>query len=251
MLHFFINFARSTYKVHTKQMIQVFKDGTKCHECRLKSKAVKELGDEDLKMLEKGCLDVHLNAGEKIFSEGLPHSYVFFLREGFAKIHMVGPNGRDQILKIARPGAYIGIQTILGGKINHYSATALKDIQACYINVGIFKDLIRSSGAFASEILAYVCEEELNYYHRIVDQQQKQINGRLADAILYFSDEIFLSHEFTVPFTHIDLAALIGTTRESVTRALKDFKEGNIVKVSGRDFQIINYTLLKKISESG
>ncbi len=232
-------------------MIQVFKDGTKCQECRLKSKAVKELSDEELKMLEKGCLDVHLNAGEKIFSEGLPHSYVVFLKEGFAKVHMVGPNGRDQILKIARPGAYMGIQTILGGKINHYSATALKDIQACYINVGIFKDLIKTSGTFASEILAYVCEEELSYYHRIVDQQQKQINGRLADAILYFSDEIFLSHEFTVPFSHLDLAALIGTTRESVTRALKDFKEGNIVRVSGRDLEIINYALLKKISESG
>ncbi len=232
-------------------MIQVFKDRTNCHECKLKSKAAMELNDLELKLLEKGCLDVHLNAGEKIFSEGLPHSYVVFLKEGFAKIHMIGPNGRDQILKIARSGAYMGIQTILGGKINHYSATALKDIRACYINVSIFKELIKTSGTFASEILAYVCEEELHYFHRIVDQQQKQINGRLADAILYLSDEIFLSHKFTVPLSHVDLAALIGTTRESVTRALKNFKDGNILKVSGRDFEISNYAMLKKISESG
>lgn len=232
-------------------MIQVFKDGTKCQECKLKSKAALALTGEELGILEKGCLDVHLNAGETIFSEGLPHSYVVFLKEGFAKIHMIGPNGRDQILKIARPGAYMGIQTILGGKINHYSATALKDIRACYINVGIFKDLIKASGGFASEILTYVCTEELNYYHWIIDQQQKQINGRLADAILHFADEIFLSQEFTLPFSHMDLAALIGTTRESVTRTLKNFKEGRIVKVYGREFQIINYAMLKKISKSG
>lgn len=232
-------------------MIQVFKDGTRCQGCKLKSKAAMELNEKELEMLEKGCLDVHLNAGEKIFSEGLPHSYVVYLKEGFAKIHMIGPTGRDQILKIARPGAYMGIQTILGGKINHYSATALKDIRACYINVGIFKDLIKESGSFASEILTYVCEEELNYFHRIVDTQQKQINGRLADALLYFADEIFLEQEFTVPFSHMDLAALVCTTRESVTRALKDFKDGKIVKVSGRDFEITNYAMLKKISESG
>lgn len=232
-------------------MIQVFRDGTKCQGCKLKSKATHALTDEELAILEKGCLDVHLNAGEKIFSEGLPHSNIVFLKEGFAKIHMIGPNGRDQILKIARPGSYMGIQTILGGKINHYSATALKDIRACYINVGVFKDLIKASGLFASEILAYICAEELNYYRRIVDQQQKQINGRLADSILYFADEIFLTQEFTLPFSHMDLAALIGTTRESVTRALKDFKVGRIVKVAGREFQITNYAMLKKISESG
>lgn len=232
-------------------MIQVNKDGSKCQECKLKSKAVQALTKDELDILEKGCLDVHLNGGEKIFTEGLPHSHVVYLKAGFAKIHMIGPNGRDQILKIARPGAFMGIQTILGGKINHYSATALQDIRACYINVGIFKELIKKSGEFASEILTYICHEELIYYRRFVDQQQKQINGRLADAIIYFADEIFEKQNFTMPFAHMDLATLIGTTRESVTRALKDFKEGKIVKVTGREFSIINFEMLRKISESG
>lgn len=49
-------------------MIQVNKDGSKCHECKLKSKAVQMLSEEDLKILEKGCLDVHLKRGEKIFT---------------------------------------------------------------------------------------------------------------------------------------------------------------------------------------
>ncbi len=221
-------------------MIQVNKDGSKCHECKLKSKAVQMLSEEDLEILEKGCLDVHLKRGEKIFTEGLPHSHVVYLKQGFVKIHKLGPNGRDQILKISKPNSYLGIQTILGGKINHYSATTLGDIRACYINVGVFKELIHKSGPFASEILNYVCAEELNYYRRFVDQQQKQINGRLADAILYFTDEIFIEKSFELPFSHTDLAALIGTTRESVTRALKDFKEGKILEVKGKSFRILH-----------
>lgn len=232
-------------------MIQVNKDGSKCRECKNKSAAALVLEGEELEILEQGCLDVHLQGGEKIFTEGLPHSHVVYLKEGFAKIHMLGPNGRDHILKISRPNSYLGIQTILGGKINHFSATALGDIRACYINVHVFKELINKSGPFATKILNSVCSEELNYYRRFVGQQQKQINGRLADAILYFADEIFVSKNFELPFSHNDLSGLIGTTRESVTRGLKDFKDGNILEVKRRKFRILNYSLLKKISERG
>ena len=115
----------------------------------------------------------------------------------------------------------------------------------------MFKELINKSGPFATKILNSVCSEELNYYRRFVGQQQKQINGRLADAILYFADEIFVSKNFELPFSHSDLSGLIGTTRESVTRGLKDFKDGNILEVKARNFRILNYSLLKKISERG
>lgn len=48
-------------------------------------------------MLEQGCLDVNLVQGEKILVEGMPHAYVIYLREGCAKIHMIGPRGSDQV----------------------------------------------------------------------------------------------------------------------------------------------------------
>lgn len=222
-----------------------------CQECRLKSKAVMVLDDEELQFLEKGCSNISLKAGETLFREGLPYSHIIFLKEGYVKVHMIGPTGKDQILKIAKPGAYIGIQTILGGKINHYSATSLTKVSACYIKVEIFKELILLSGKFSSEILKYICEEELNYFRRFVDQQQKQMNGRLADALLYLCDDIFLSRQFKMPFSNTDLAALIGSTREGVSRTLSNFKSLGIIRISGKEVDIIDYDKLKKISEKG
>ncbi len=232
-------------------MVDIANSGSACRECSSKSDAVRILNEKDLKFLETGCKDVHLKAGEKLFMEGLPYAHVIFLKAGFVKVHMIGPTGKDQILKIAKPGAFIGIQTILGGDINHYSATTLTKVSACFLKVDIFKELIVRSGKFASEILKYICTEELNYYRRFVDQQQKQMNGRLADAFLYLSDDIFLSRNFQMPFSNIDLAALIGSTREGVSRILAGFKIEGVIQMKDRDVQIMDYKKLKKISEKG
>ncbi|RLD33275.1 MAG: hypothetical protein DRI73_05750 [Bacteroidetes bacterium] len=232
-------------------MVDIANSGSACRECSSKSDAVRILNEKDLKFLETGCKDVHLKAGEKLFMEGLPYAHVIFLKAGFVKVHMIGPTGKDQILKIAKPGAFIGIQTILGGDINHYSATTLTEVSACFLKVDIFKELIVRSGKFASEILKYICTEELNYYRRFVDQQQKQMNGRLADAFLYLSDDIFLSRNFQMPFSNIDLAALIGSTREGVSRILAGFKIEGVIQMKDRDVQIMDYKKLKKISKKG
>ena len=113
--------------------------GNKCRDCQIKSKAVSTLAFKELDLLEKSCLEVSLKKGEKVLVEGMPPSHIVYLREGYAKVHMKGSGQRDQILKIARPGAYIGLQTILGDRVNHYSATTIQDSKACFIDIHIFK----------------------------------------------------------------------------------------------------------------
>ncbi len=100
-------------------------------------------------------------------------------------------------------------------------------------------------------MILYLCRDELTYFTRFVNVHQKQIDGRLADTILFFSDEINKSRRFNIPLKRYDLAALVCATRESVTRALKDLSDIGTIKVKGKSFEILNYELLKKISEKG
>jgi CRP-like cAMP-binding protein len=225
--------------------------GSPCHACRFKSKAIAVLSEEELVMLGKGCLEVNTGKGELFFREGAPSGHVVFLREGLAKIHKKGPKGKDQVLKIGCPGDYLGIQTILGDEVNHYSASAMDDSQACYIRVEVFRDLIRRNGEFAHELMVVICREELNYFNRFVSQSQKQLNGRLAEVLMYFSGEIFRSEKFNLQLTREEMASLVITTRESLIRALKEFSDSGIIRIDRRDFEILNPVMLKKISESG
>ena len=59
-------------------------------------------------------------------------------------------------------------------------------------------------------------------------------SSKLADAPLYFAGWVFESDTFTLPLTYVDLAALSGTTRESITRLIKDFVKGGIIEVNNR-----------------
>ena len=223
----------------------------KCTDCKLKSKAASTLNTGELSHLEFGCVEGQLSKGAQLFNEGMIPNQVIYLKEGFVKIHKYGVKKKDQILKIAKPGAYLGIQTIFGDRINHYSATAITDVQACFIDIGIFKDLIHSNSNFAYELIVFICQEELVYYKRFVDQFQKQLNGRLADALLFLSEEIFKTDEFVLPFTKYDLGALVGATRESITRAIKSFRDTSIIEIEGKQMKITNIEKLRNISRTG
>lgn len=231
--------------------MQIVQSTISCKECKIKSNAVKVLASDELQILEANCVEGSLKKGESIFHEGMPPSHIVYLRNGFCKIHMKGSGTRDQILKIAKPGAYLGLQTILGDNVNHYSATALNDCQACFMDIRIFKELIKRNGLFAYELIVYISQEELNYFHRFVDQNQKQLNGRVADALLFLSSEIYDKQKFEIPFTKSDLAGLVGSTRESVTRILKEFNDSQVTQMNGRKINILDLDRLKRISIAG
>ena len=223
-----------------------------CETCAIRSKAVETLNPEELSLLSENCAEVTLHPGEMIIKEGLLSSHIAFLKSGLAKICKKGVRDIDQILKIVRPGSYIGMQTVLSNKIHQYSAAAIEDCTVCYIDIWSFRELINRNAQFANELILFLCREELSYFTRFVNVHQKQVDGRLADCILFFSEEINDSaSSFRIPLSRNDIAALVCATRESVTRAIKDLTDINTIRVKGKQFEIINYELLKKISEKG
>jgi len=222
-----------------------------CKSCKIRSKAVEVLRSEEVVILENNCAEVELDEGEIIIKEGSLSSHIAYLKEGLAKVHKKGVKGTDQILKILQPGSYIGMQTVLSSKIHQYSASTIEKSKVCYIDITSFKQLIAKNAAFANELILYLCRDELSYFDRFVNVHQKQIDGRLADTLLFFSDEIAKNKKFKIPLKRYDLAALVCSTRESVTRAIKDLTDIGTIKVNGKNFEILNYDLLKKISEKG
>lgn len=226
-------------------------DAANCTSCDIKSKAVETLRDKELDFLNRNCAEVVLKKNEHIIKEGTLSSHIAYIKSGLAKIHMMGPSGKDQILRLVPPGYYIGIQTILFDKIHRYSATALKPSRICYIDIFSFKELIKRNHQFAYELILYLCQNEMSYYDRFVNQFQKHLNGRLADALIYFANTVSQSDEFELPLSRTDLGALIGATRESVSRAIHELMDIGVICMDGKMIQIKNYEMLNKISKSG
>ncbi|MBN2637616.1 MAG: Crp/Fnr family transcriptional regulator [Bacteroidales bacterium] len=196
----------------------------------------------------ESCAETTFNARESIMKEGILSSHIAYLKSGLAMVSKRGSKGVDQVLKIVEPGNYIGLQTVLFEKVNQYSVMALEKSVVCFMDNLSFKELIKRNTEFANELLSFVCREELNYFERFVNTHQKNINGRVADLILYFSEKLYQKNSIEIPLTRGDIAALTCTTRESIARIIKDFSNDGIIKVTGKRIDILNSEKLRGIS---
>jgi len=230
-----------------KQIIEV----NKCKECTEKSCAVSVLNDSELELISRNSSQVKFQKNEMIFKQDSPASFIIFVKNGIVKEHMSGPNKREQILKIVKGPAFLRIASKLKYNNNSYSATAITESDICFIDINIFKELLYHNHKFSYEVLISVCEDGLYCFNKFVNQTQKQVPGRLAEALLFFSNSIYEDDKFVFPVSKRELADLIGSTRESVTRILSAFKRDGLIALNGKTIKIINKNKLKQISKTG
>ncbi len=221
-----------------------------CILCTDKCSAVNSLQPGHFEPIENNIVRVNFEKGENIFKEGTLSLNVAFLKSGIVKLHMHGPV-REKILRIVKAPSYLGIPTTFGDKINQFSATAIVETSICFIDVNLFRSFIYNNGKFAYDIIVELCENEIMDYQRYTNQSQKQIIGMVAETLLCMSDKIFDSPRFKFPLTQSELADLVGTSRESISRILSDFSANKIIAFNGKELNILKRDVLEHISEKG
>jgi len=132
-----------------------------------------------------------------------------------------------------------------------FSATAISETKVCFIGFDIFKEFVLQNGEFAYEIIIELSKNELFNIKKCINQIQKQGPGKIAEALLYFSEEIFDNEVFDLPLTRNELGDLTCTSRETTSRILTDFSQNGIIKVNKKKISILNKKKLEKISETG
>jgi len=218
-----------------------------CQFCSKRSSAANKLDNDELVVLGDSCVEVNFSKRDIIFKQNALSSNVIYIKNGLVKIHTTGPE-KEQILKIAKGPTYLGIPTTFGDKVNHYSATAIIPTSVCFIDINVFKNFIYENHEFAYEIIVDLCKDELLQFDRCVNLVQKQVHGRLAGTLLYFSEIIFQSDTFTLPLNRNELADLIVTSRETVSRLLSEFNKEKITHIT---LDTTNYQLIINSRISG
>ena len=222
-----------------------------CIICENRSCAASFLSDEQLGILSGNCEEVFFKAGETLIKQGTLTSHIIYLKSGLIKAHMTGPTGKNQIIKITQQGAYLGIPTIIGDRVNNYSVTALTPVRSCFIDTAVFKQLLLLNPEFTYRILEGTCKEGLCNLHKFVNQSQKHTAGKLAEALLLFANDIYEKNEFELPLSRQELADLTGVTREGIISTLKELKDEGVLVVKAKRINIIDKEKLESISLKG
>lgn len=222
-----------------------------CLDCLDRSCATEKLGKSELELIANNRYVSEIKKKTNILNSGSPTSHIIYLRAGLVKEYLIKSDSKEQILQIIMPHSYLGLTSLFGDKINHYSYSALTDLKVCYIDIDVFTQMIKSNGNFAFEILKSVGRESLYNFHRFIAQSNKRMYGRIADMLIYFSRVVFSSTIFQLPLTRREVADMVGTSRESTGRVLGKFHDEGIIKISGKKVVINDLKKLEKISRFG
>jgi len=209
------------------------------------------LNREELELVNSNKIHVNFKAGETIKKQGTFMSHVLSVNSGLAKLYIEGLEGRSAILRIVKPTSFIGGPGIYFDQRHHFTVTALIDSSVCFIDLQVFKNILSGNQAFAEEFLKDFSNDVLNIYNRLIFLTQKQMPGRMADALLYLYDEIFHLLKFPMILTRFDLADLSAMSRESAVKILRDFQKEELLRISDHEIELLDEEALRKISRIG
>ncbi|MDF1548102.1 MAG: Crp/Fnr family transcriptional regulator [Bacteroidales bacterium] len=221
-----------------------------CHACPYKSYSLTKLDGTDIDNIQNNCLIVTFKRGENICKQGTEVTHALYLAKGSVKLFVEGKN-KNLILKLINERKYIGLQSLFGDRIYNYTVAALEDSQICMINADIILKLAQSNVEYLFELTKTLSESTNFVYKKIVDINQKQLRGRLADILLYFSETVFKNPTFDLKLTRKELAEYSSMSMENTVRILNEYKKDGIIGIDGRAFTILQPEILRKISELG
>lgn len=222
-----------------------------CTTCHLDVKCLNRLvpDEEDFQQVQK--VRVMYRKGETLCKEGGFPSGVKTVLEGFVKVFVEGPDRRNIIVKILRPGDFLGLASICGCITYSYSAIALNDCLVCSIERDAVRELISSNGPFAYEVAKWYCRNYDRAYSKIKSLGFKRMPGRMADVLFYLDQPQFRLHEIYEHLTRKDLADMAGISMESAVRILSDFDRSGLIRLEGKEIVVLDHNRLDQISHAG
>ena len=209
------------------------------------------LSDKEKKELDDHSVTIKYKKGEIICKQGSFASHVMSVENGLVKVFL--DNGVNSlVLKIIPEGNLLGLTSVNDDNNTfQYSAMAYIDTEIKQIDINYFKLLLNRNPAFSKEIINILSSNSAQINGRFFCLTHKQSYGRLADILLCLSDRIFKKTEFELPLSRKELAELSGMSSETVIRMLKKFNEDKLVQLDGKRFKVLDYSRLKRISETG
>jgi CRP/FNR family transcriptional regulator len=222
-----------------------------CDNCATGWKNFKHLTKSELTLLNDNRYEATFKPGEIMIKQGSPTSNALFMANGMAKTYIEGINGKNFIMGIALPGRLIMGPGAYVNSRHTYSVSAITSVQACFISLDIFKQLVRVNGAFAESLIEDISEKALKSHMRMVNLAQKRMSGRLAEILLYFADDVFKKDEYEMILSRQELGEMTSMAKECVVRILKELEDSGVIYSDSSRIKILDREKLIQISEKG
>lgn len=219
--------------------------------CDIQAPCFQELLPEEIKLIQQERTQVLFRKGDSLTKQGTFGSYVLFIVNGYAKQYIEGEGQRDYNLRIIKPGEFVGLSIVFSENTFNYTTVALTECRAFLIEKQAVSSLAKKNGSFGFNIIKRYCELNTRLFNSLDTVIFHQMNGRLAETLLYIDSFRKENPEIFQLLSRRELAEFAGISMESGVKLLKAFEKDGLVKLVEKDIILRDHDSLREISKRG
>src|SRR5215218_356543 len=183
--------------------------------------------------------------GSVILFQGDPGDSLYVLRQGRVKVVLIGEDGREVILGVLEPGAHFGELALIDDQPRSAHVIAMEDAQLLILRREDFRRRVDANPSVAWALLCELSRRLRRADEKIGGLVLLDVPGRISRLLLDLSAETS-NGTIDKPLTHQTIAQMIGASRETVSRAMKEFQEEGLIRVERRRIAVANREALEK-----
>ena len=224
---------------------------SKCEQCIVRQfSSLKALNKDELLRMAECKTSYTIKKGEPIFEEGEVTNGIYCIKDGVCKLSKLSDNGKDQIVKLVKPGELLGQRSMISDEPANLSAVALEDMEVCFIPRSEVMQFFTQNNQFSMNVMKTICEDLKGADDHMVNMAQKTVRQRLAETLIYLEDTFGKNDDGTlrIQLSREELAGMIGTATESCIRLLSDLNKSDYIELIGKKIKIVDKNNLKRLS---
>ncbi len=209
------------------------------------------LPTRDLEKIRDIALDKFYAKGRMVFSEGDDGNGFYVVADGKVKIFKVSMDGKEQILHIYGPGAPFGEVAVFAGKKFPANAETLLKSHLLFFPRSAFVELISNNPSLSLNMLAMLSMRLRQFAMQVENLSLKEVPGRLASYLVYLTQEQEQDTAVDLPLSKGQLASLLGTIPETLSRIFAKMASKGLISVQGRTIELLDLEGLVDLAENG
>lgn len=214
-----------------------------CAQCELTNCFIKSYCDEEwLALLEMHKSVIDFPKGSRIFSEGQKVQGIYIIYSGKVKVLSNFENKNERIIRLASDGDFLGHRGFGGSGNYPISAETLSPAKIAFIPTDIFMKIVKGNPNLTYHMMMFFAEELQKSENNMRNLVHLSVKSRVACALKMNAQSFGINEdlELTFPLSRKDLANMAATTYETAIRSLKELSKEKIIKLNGKNIQLIN-----------
>jgi CRP/FNR family transcriptional regulator len=207
--------------------------------------------EDQLESVQNIVIEKEYAKGESIFSEGEEGTGFYVVARGMVKIFKVSLEGKEHILHIFGPYEAFGEVPVFMGKNYPASAEAIRNSLMLFFPRAAFINLIERNPSLSLNMLAVLSMRLRQFAAQIENLSLKEVPGRLASYLILLSREQGEADSILLTISKSQLASLLGTIPETLSRILAKMSSRNLIEVNGKEIRLLDMDGLEELAESG